>query len=42
MQKEFAAGVAEYTENRRKGRETSGMARHEWESQLQYLNLPKG
>jgi hypothetical protein len=33
---------AEGTEKRGKDREAGGMARHEWESQLQYNNLPKG
>jgi hypothetical protein len=33
---------AEDTEKSGKGREAGGMARHEWESQLQYENLPKG
>jgi hypothetical protein len=30
------------TKKRGKDREAGGMARHEWESQLQYENLPKG
>ena len=44
-EKEFAAERAEDradTKKRGKDREAGGMARHEWESQLQYLNLPKG
>jgi hypothetical protein len=36
------ARSAEGREKRRKDREAGGMARHEWESQLQYKNLPKG
>ncbi len=27
---------------RERNREAGGMARHEWESQLQYTHLPKG
>jgi hypothetical protein len=29
-------------EQRERNREAGGMARHEWESQLQYTHLPKG
>jgi len=38
---ERAENTAEM-KTRGKGREAGRMPRHEWESQLQYRNLPKG